>query len=181
MNKNFYNIEEFNFLNDIRDNHNEFNNEFLNNDSSIFKKYFYLRNDSEGTAKFESNKNDTIPWVSIPIFDNSDELSNTTKKIYPLTFKSIISVAKNYKVYTANFCILSRQSYFPRHKHDKDGFCIFHVLLNDLDNFCLYEADNEYKSIKTPGDYVIFELSKMHSVYNFSNTSKFSLSISFKL
>jgi len=81
----------------------------------------------------------------------------------------------------AQYCKLNKHIYFPRHKHDKDCFVIFHNILFDLDNVCLYESNSEYKEVKNKGDFVIFPLSNMHSVYNFSKKPKISFSISFKV
>jgi len=178
----FYSVEDFPFLKEIQSQHAVFLDEFVKNDSSLFVKYYYKNNGKDDVAVFNSNEKNTIPWVSIPIFDNTDLLTQKTAKTYPLTLSCIQSnISEKFQIYTVNFCILNNQSYFPRHKHEKDNFHIFHVLLNELDNYCLYETENEYKTIKTPGDYIIFDLFKMHSVYNFSNSSKISLSLSFKV
>jgi hypothetical protein len=178
----FYSLEDFTFLKSIQAQHAIFLDEFLKNDSSLFVKYYYKNNSKDDIAVFNSSQDNTIPWVSIPIFDNTESLIQKTIKTYPETLSNIQSIiSDNFQIYTANFCILNNLSYFPRHKHEKDNFRIFHVLLNELDNYCLYETENEYRTIKKPGDYIIFDLSKMHSVYNFSNSSKLSLSISFKV
>lgn len=178
----FYSLKDFTFLKNIQAQHAIFLGEFIKNDPSLFVKYYYKNNSKDGIAVFNSNKKNAIPWVSIPIFDNTESLTQKTTNTYPQTLSYIQSIMdKELQIYTANFCILNGQSYFPRHKHEKDNFHIFHVLLNELDNYCLYETENEYRKIKTPGDYIIFDLFKMHSVYNFSSSSKISLSISFKV
>jgi len=54
----------------------------------------------------------------------------------------------------------------------------------ERNNGFIYEywiSNNEYKEVRNKGDYVIFPLTNMHSVYNFSKTPKISFSISFKI
>lgn len=180
--KSFYSLEEFSFLDIFQTNIKTIISEYKDIDNiTSLKKYFYTQNE-QNIAVFGELSNENVEWKSLPIFcglnKNVEEVSS---KIFPNTLKFIYSLESKIKINAAQFCKLNGTSYFPRHKHDKKNHVIFHNILYDLDHICLYESNNEYKEVKNCGDYVIFPLTNMHSVYNFAKKPKISFSISFKI
>lgn len=181
--KNFYNVNEFSFLKPFQDNIESIINEYKDIDNiKELVKYVYIKNDKD-VAVFNTTTSNDEDWKSLPIFCGvNKEVETNSIKLFPKTLKLIYSLQeKNIIINSAQFCKLNKLCYFPRHKHDKDGFVIFHNVLFDLDNICVYESENEYKEVKNKKDYVIFPLSNMHSVYNFSKKPKISFSVSFKV
>jgi hypothetical protein len=179
--KNFYEINNFNFLNLFKNNIDSIINEYTDVDHfKKLEKYFYVENKNQ-EAVFSSKDSSKIEWKSMPIYCGvNKEVEKNSIKYFKNTISFINEIKnKNISINSAQFCKLNRYCYFPRHLHKKNGFVIFHLLLFDLDKVCLYESNNEYKEIKNKGDYVIFPLNKMHSVYNFSSNDKISFSISF--
>ncbi|NBO98990.1 MAG: hypothetical protein EBU90_02510 [Proteobacteria bacterium] len=180
--KNFYNIADFVYLQPFQNNIESIVQEYK--DIGKIKKlpiFTYVKNEAN-VAVFESNNATESYWKTLPIFCGvNKEIEKQSVKLFPKTLEMIYTLQKHVTINAAQFCKLDGLSYFPRHKHDKDDFVIFHNLLFDLNNACVYESENEYKEVKNTKDYVIFPLSNMHSVYNFAKAPKISFSVSFKL
>jgi len=180
--KSFYDVKDFNFLNLFQSNIKNIIKEYKDIDLvNDLKKYIYVNN-KDDVASFRSVGSEKSTWKTLPIFCGvNKEIEKQAVELFPETLKMIYTLQKHVTINAAQFCKLDGLSFFPRHKHDKDNFVIFHNLLFDLDSTCLYESENEYKKVKDVGDYVIFPLSNMHSVYNFSKKPKISFSVSFKV
>lgn len=178
----FYDIKKYNFLCPLLDSVSLFKEEFDKGfQIAKLNRYSYQQNDTNHVANFIINSSQDKSWETLPIFDFYNiNVSKEAKKYFPQSLLQLYNLKQDlYDINTVSFCILNSKSYFPRHKHNEQNTKILHILLKSLDDICIYEVENEYKEIKNISDFVIFDLISMHSVYNFSNHSKISLSISF--
>lgn len=132
--------------------------------------------DMSKNAVFTNHKKENN-WASTPIFNkDSCSILDTTKNTFPYLFNILTQIDKKHDIEVSSICMLDGEQTFPAHRHESP-YNIFHLNISKLESDCIYISDDETKTVRDVGDYVMFDLKSLHGVKNTSKNKKISIGV----
>lgn len=190
----FYDIKQFSFLETIRDNFEIVLNEFkknykvtplmdhfafhpqelpLHNKTKEIENWVYENGFHPEQTGYDARNGE---WTAFPLFKKDEPINwYDVKKSFPETFQLVKDIPN---LNLAAFFRLAPGSGTKNHHHTQRNL-IFHLCMTDLDGESIMNCNGDSRKLNKKGDWCLFDYSKEHSSFNFSDKERINLAIDF--
>jgi hypothetical protein len=190
----FYNIEQFPFLVNIKNNLNviinEFNHQYkstplldeftnyppdkpLNERTKQIENWVFQNGFHPNQTGYDSRNGE---WTAFPLLKKDESIDWYDAKV---SFPQTLELVKNIpSLNLAAYFRLAPNAGTKEHKHTQKNL-IFHICLSDLEGESNISCDGKTITLKKKGDYCLFDYSKVHSSFNYDIKERINLAIDF--